>query len=191
MKTKRPTLIALAGMPGAGKSTFVSAIGRKWNLPVWYAGQPLLDECRRRGCPPTYANRMKAGQALGLFDPKQPLKFIAHSYAAMRQAHPLPATVVFDSVRTLEELSFLRDREPEVILVAVLLGRGERHRRLHRRDGSSWRAIRDRDLAEVGAAEIYGRRFNVGPLIALADCYYVTPPDEAGATDPNLPDLKI
>jgi dephospho-CoA kinase len=168
--------MAVTGMPGAGKSTFTTVASQCLGIPTWYVGQPLLDECNRRGLPPTYANRMDMGRCLGLFDDSAPLKFIERSYAAMRAQHPEPLPVIFDAVRSLGELEFLKRQEESVVLVAVLLSRAERHRRLIRRDNSSPIAVQQRDQIESGTRVAGSRQLGVGQLIALAD-YYILPPD--------------
>ena len=127
-------IIALCGMPGSGKSTFKELAHQCFGLPSWYVGQPLVDACLKAGIEPTYSNRMKTGSTSGLFDTSDPLKFIKYSLQQMKTRHPHATAMVLDSVRSINELQFLRSTEREVALVAVILGRPERVRRLVRRD---------------------------------------------------------
>jgi dephospho-CoA kinase len=173
MHPSQPTIIALTGMPGAGKSTFAKAACPQLGVPSWYIGQPLLEECSRRELQPTYANRMDMGHRLGLFDEADPLKFIAHSYAAMRTTYPHPLLVIFDSVRSPGELEFLKSKNGSVILVAILMGQGERFRRLAKRDSLPLEFVQSRDQMESGIAAANPRKLSVGQLIAIADHYIV------------------
>jgi len=173
-------IIALCGMPGAGKSTFKD-LARQLGVPSWYVGQPLLELCQCNGVEPTYANRMAAGSTSGLFDPADPLKFIKHSLLQMRMRHPGASAIVFDSVRSLAELQFLRATQEQVALVAVLLGRAERTRRLARRDAAAVEQAEARDQMEIGLDDPFHRAFGVGQLIAMADDYVLTPARDAQA----------
>jgi hypothetical protein len=170
------TILAVTGMPGAGKSTFTKTASQRMGIPSWYAGQPLMEECTRWGLAPTYANRMSMGRRMGLFSKDAPLRFMEHSYTAMRAQHPYPHPVIFDAVRSLDELDFLRREGESVILVAVLLGRAERLRRLTDRDHSSPSVVWQRDQLESGTTASNHRHLAVGQLIALAD-HYILPPD--------------
>jgi AAA domain len=168
-------LIALCGMPGAGKTTFKELAHRLYGLPSWYIGQPLVDACIASGLEPTYANRMEIGSKLGLFDPSNPLKFIRFSLHEMEVRHPDASVVVFDSVRSVDELQVLCSFEAQTSLVAVILGRAERTRRLRHRDHVPMDQIETRDRMEIGLCDPFHRHLNVGQLIAIADHYVLTP----------------
>ena len=178
-------IIALCGMPGAGKSTFKD-LARQLGVPSWYVGQPLVELCQRNGVEPTYANRMAAGLTSGLFDPADPLKFIQYSLLQMRARHPGATAIIFDSVRSLAELEFLRSVQEDVALVAVLLGRAERIRRLVRRDAAPAEQVEARDRTEIGLCDPFHRSLGVGQLIAMADSYVLTPADDAQAPSVTL-----
>lgn len=190
MKTNNPSIIAITGMPGAGKSTQGKSLALSTGFPVWYIGQPLLNECARQGLPATYANRMEMGRQMALFDESAPLKFISHSFAEMRKQFPYPKPVIFDAVRTISELEFLKDQCESVVLVAVLLGRDERIRRLTQRDGVSAEFALSRDQMEIGMTSTHGRKLSVGPVIAIADCYIHSTSRNAEASIPaDIADL--
>jgi dephospho-CoA kinase len=190
MNSIQPTIIAITGMPGAGKSTFAKAASQQMDIRTWYVGQPLLDECARRGLPPAYANRMDMGHRLGLFDSADPLKFIAHSYSAMRAAHHHPQPVIFDSVRSLAELEFLKSKNESVILVALLQGQAERTRRLAKRDNLPLEFVQRRDQMESGVSTTNDRHFSVGQLLALAD-HYVLSPNSDNQDSPTLENGRL
>ncbi|MGD0816694.1 MAG: AAA family ATPase [Verrucomicrobiota bacterium] len=167
-------IIALCGMPGAGKSTFKD-VARQLGVPSWYIGQPLVDLCRRAGVEATYVNRMAAGSTSGLFDVSDPLKFLAYSLRQMKAAYPDANAVVFDSVRSLDEVQFLRSGADEVTVIAVVLARTERLQRLVRRDGLPLGQVEQRDRMEIGLCDLFHRGFGVGQIIAMADDYVLTP----------------
>jgi len=178
-------IIALCGMPGAGKSTF-KELARHLGVPSWYVGQPLVELCQRNGVEPTYANRMAAGSTSGLFDPANPMKFIQYSLLQMSTRHPGATAIIFDSVRSLAELQFLRSAQEDVALVAVLLGRAERIRRLVRRDAAPAEQVEARDRMEIGLCDPFHRSMGVGQLIAMADYYVLTPADDTQAPSVTL-----
>lgn len=168
------TLIALCGMPGSGKSTVSQHAMAKWRIPTYYAGQILVDECRRQGIVPSYKNVMQMGEKVGLFLLNDQLKFLSASYEDMRERFPAPRLVIFDSLRSIEELDYVRQFE-NVMLIGVVLDRDERYRRLRRRDGVTDGRIGERDLMELGYRQDFQRKLDVGHLLASADYYILTP----------------
>lgn len=172
-------IIALCGMPGSGKTTVKQLAQKHFGLPSWYIGQPLVDACLSAGLEPTYANRMEAGASLGLFESGDPLKFIKYSTRLMTGRYPNAPALIFDSVRSLPELQFIQSSDQQLALVAVILGRPERHRRLVRRDGLEVSQVEARDCMEIGLTDPFMRALDVGRLIAIADYYILTPSDDA------------
>jgi dephospho-CoA kinase len=167
-------LIAVCGMPGCGKSSLCEYAESRWMIPAYKIEQLLIDECQKRGVELCRENKRRLGKALGFHDTNQSTKFIEASYKYMRAKYAKPKLVIFDSIRSIEELTYLRLQE-EVVLVGVCLDKEERYKRLQERSGMTKEEIQRRDLLELGLRNDYQKKFNVGYLLGVSDYHIVTP----------------
>jgi len=154
-------VIALVGMPGAGKSEAASYLEKK-GIPFIRFGDLTDEVVRRMGLPLTSENEQTVRENL-----RQELGMAAYAMKArpkidlLLQNHPV---VGLNGLRSWEEYLFLKKIYKKLVLVAIYADAHIRHERL------AARAIRPfsfeqatlRDVAEL-------EKLNMGGPIAIAD----------------------
>jgi dephospho-CoA kinase len=155
---KRPKIIAIVGMPGAGKA-IVSKAACSRRIPVLVCGDVVREETKKRGLPPTPENTGKVMLSIRQEDgpavvAKRLIPKITSSGAPL---------VVVEGVRSMAEVEELR-RNHTVVIVAVHASPKTRYERLAARgrsdDPKSWEEFAERDGRELGVG--------IGNVIALA-----------------------
>ena len=152
-------VIAMSGMPGAGKGV-ASQAGKQLGFDVFVLGDVIREETERRGLDPTPQNmgavmldiRAKEGPAVVA---KRLLTKIEQSKAS---------TVIIEGVRSLHEVNEIRTKY-EVIPLAIHASPKTRFQRLLSRnrsdDPKTWETFQERDFRELDVG--------LGHVLALAD----------------------
>jgi dephospho-CoA kinase len=160
-------IIALVGMPGAGKSTAVEILIQQYRLPYVYFGGLTLEEVRRQGLPETQESEKKVRQEL-----RAKYGMSAYAQLSLPKIQEILKThdsMFIDGLYSWSEYVLLRQSSlGEVILLAVISKRKNRYERLAKRPVRplTRQEAEDRDFSEICNLE-------KGGPIALCD-YYLT-----------------
>ncbi|MFI5449062.1 MAG: AAA family ATPase [Candidatus Bathyarchaeia archaeon] len=152
-------VIAISGMPGAGKGV-ASEAGKSLGFEVFVLGDVIREETERRGIEPTPKNM---GNVM--------LELRANEGVAVVAKRLLPkiesarsSTVIVEGVRSMHELQELQSKY-EAITVAIHASPKTRFQRLLSRkrsdDPKTWEVFFERDSRELNVG--------LGHVIALAD----------------------
>ena len=152
-------IVAITGMPGAGKSTATAALVQEgWKQVVM--GDVIRAETERRGLEPTAKNTGDVMRALR--NESGPEAVAELSLESMRKAGA--ERVVVDGIRSMAEVKAFR-RQARVLLVAVLASPSRRFELLRERgrsdDPMTYEMFEERDRRELDVG--------IGESIALAD----------------------
>jgi len=152
-------IVAITGMPGAGKSTAAEAlVKRGWTRVVM--GDVIRAETRRRGLEPSAKNTGEVMKSLR--------KEMGEAAVAQLSLETIAKTgaerIVVDGIRSMTEVDAFKKRA-SVILVAVEASPERRYELLRERgradDPLTLEMFKERDLRELGVG--------IGEVIALAD----------------------
>lgn len=152
-------IVAITGMPGAGKSTAAQAlVAQGWNGVVM--GDAIREETKRRGLPPDEKN---TGEVMRDLRKKHGDSAVAElCMKTIKESRN--ERVVVDGIRSTAEVETFR-RSAEVLLVAVHASRARRFTLLKERgrsdDPLSYEMFMRRDQREL--------EIGIGNAIALAD----------------------
>ncbi len=153
-------VIALTGMPGAGKSVMAN-VARKMGLQVISMGDVVREEAKKRGIPPTPENLGKIMIELRKkYGPEIIAKRCANKIMKLNNR-----IVVIDGVRSLFEIEEFKKVSSKVIIIAIHASPKTRFKRLKERgrsdDPKNWMEFHERDFREL--------KVGIGNVIALAD----------------------
>lgn len=154
-------VLALVGMPGAGKSEVASYLAEK-GFPFVRFGQITEDEVRRRGLPLTQANEQLVREAI-----RREEGMGAYAVRAKPQIEELlkdHSTIVIDGLYSWEEFLILRGEFPGLVLIHIFAEPKIRYERLVKRPT---RPLPIEEGFARDKAELEG--LNKGGPIALAD----------------------
>lgn len=162
MEAEETLLLLITGMPGAGKSTVLSAIA-EYGYPVLFMGDVIREEVEKLGLSPTPEN---VGRIAVELRRREGVRAVAERcIPKLRKIRTKSCIVIVDGVRSLEEVEAFREEFRDILLVAVHASPQTRFRRFLERnrsdDPESWAVFRDRDLRELD--------FGIGGAIAMAD----------------------
>lgn len=155
------TLIAIVGMPGAGKS-LVADFFRKKGIPVLRFGDQTDIGLKELGLPLNEKNermyREKIRKELGMI--AMAIKIEPRILSAVKEH----STVVLDGLYSWEEYTYLVQKFPQLQLLCVYAPPETRYRRLSQRPVRplDHDTARSRDIAEI-------EHLNKGGPIAIAD----------------------
>lgn len=156
---QRRKVIAIVGMPGAGKD-LVSKTATSRGIPVLVCGDIIREETERRGLQPTPENM---GDVMLALRREEGLAVVAEKLIPKIESSSSPVVVV-EGVRSMAEVEALR-RNHNVAIVAVHASPKTRYERLTLRgrgdDPKNWQEFVERDSRELGVG--------IGNVIALAE----------------------
>ena len=160
-KTSQKLILALVGMPGAGKTEASSYLQKK-GIPFVRFGQITEDEVARLGLKPTQENERFAREKI-----RKEEGMGAYAVRAKPKIDELLNTngvLVIDGLYSWEEYTLLKKEFPELLLIHIYGEPQKRYERLLKRpirrlpEGE----LRLRDIAEL-------EKLNKGGPIAIAD----------------------
>jgi len=162
MQSKKK-VIALSGMPGAGKGV-ASQAAKQLGLEVLVLGDVIREETQRRGLEPTPKNM---GNVMLQVRANEGPAVVAKRLLPKVEASPSPLVIV-EGVRSQDELRELKSKF-EVVTVAIHASPKTRFQRLLSRgrsdDPKTWDTFYERDNRELNVG--------LGHVIALADVVLV------------------
>lgn len=156
------TILAIVGMPGAGKSEATSYLQKK-GFPFIRFGQLTDEGVAEMGLPLTPDNerlfREKIREELGMA--AYAIKAKPKIVSMLEQSNDV---IVIDGLRSWEEFLLLKDAFPQLSVVHIYAEPVVRYARLLKREVRSApvEKSRERDIAEL-------EKLNMGGAIALAD----------------------
>lgn len=159
LSAAKPLIVAVTGMPGAGKSTAtIGLVEKGWNLVVM--GDVIREETRRRGLEPNATN---TGEVMRLLRKERGQAAVADlCLEAIKESGA--SKVVVDGIRSMVEVETFRKEGP-VLLVAILASPHRRFELLKERgrndDPLTLEMFSERDRRELDVG--------IGDAIALAD----------------------
>ena len=157
--TARRTVLAIVGMPGAGKS-LASSAGRRSRIRVFVSGDVIRSEARRRGI---RFSRKSLGQLMLKIRKEEGMGAVAKRLIpSIEKVSDL--VMIYEGARNVEEIEELR-RKYRVVIIGIHASPQTRFRRLLRRRRSdrphNWKDFVERDDRELTVG--------IGKIIALAD----------------------
>jgi len=163
MQTERKRVIAISGMPGAGKGV-AAAAAKQLGIHVLVLGDVIREETERRRLEP---NPKNVGEVM-----LQVRREEGPAAVANRLLHKLDAlgasTVVIEGIRSLNELEVLQSKF-DVVTIAIHASPKTRFGRLLSRgrsdDPKTWDVFHERDTREL--------EVGLGEVVALADMILV------------------
>ncbi len=146
--TAEKLVVALAGMPGSGKSLVV-VTAKESGYDAVLMGDVIREEARKRGVEPDAKNIGKIMLELRQTEGK--------AVIAKRCVPKIVSTagqrVIVDGVRSLDEVDEFRKHFPKLVLMAVHASPETRFMRLYSRrrsdDADDWEVFRERDVREL------------------------------------------
>jgi|SRR5581483_566075 len=160
MKSK---LLAIVGMPGAGKSEVIKTLGNR-GIPCIRFGEQTDVGLREKGLPITPENEQRYREAI-----RKELGMAAYAIKAeekIKHMLSILQVVAIDGLYSWEEYLYIKERFPQLFVVAVIAEPEVRYTRLKNR---SVRPFSPEEAAKRDIAEIENLH-KAGP-IAIADYF--------------------
>jgi adenylate kinase len=160
-KEKRKAIIALVGMPGAGKTDAATYLKEK-GLPVITFGKIINDYIEKNHLPHDEKNHQQLRVALRKKYGQEAMAVL--NSEKIKKALKKNLIVVIDGMRSWEEYEYLKKHFPKVkiFIVALFADKEMRYRRISERKHRSKLYGQLRDINELIST-------NMGPTIAYAD----------------------
>jgi len=163
-------VLALAGMPGSGKSLVVD-MARESGFDSVLMGDVVREEARRRGVEPDAINigniMLELRQTEG--------KAVIARRCVPKIVSTTSQKVIVDGIRSLDEVEEFKRHFSKLVLMAVHASPETRFTRLfHRRrsdDAADWEVFHKRDMRELSVG--------LGNAMAMAECVVINE-DPAG-----------
>lgn len=170
-------IIALVGMPGAGKGTCTTYISEKYGVPVIHFGNMVYEEVQRRGLDNVKDEKFVREDMRKQDGPAVLAKHVARK--AQSEIEKGAQGIVLDGLYSWSEYKYLRSIfGDDLIMIAVAAPRALRYKRVADRKDShrqyTVEQVEERDIAEIENLE-------KGGPIAFADYTLVN-----GGTQENL-----
>ena len=168
------TIIAIVGMPGAGKTEASEYLAKK-GFQFIRLGQITLDEVKKRGLKPTEANERPIREELRK----------KHGMAAFALLNFLKidkllkkGDVVIDGLYSWEEYLAFKEKYPDIIILSIYASPKTRYARLGKRkwDAQKDPKMKNRSFTEKESAsrdKAQLENLHTGPPIAMADFTFV------------------
>jgi len=164
----KPRVVAIAGMPGAGKSV-VSRVAQSRGIPILVCGDVIREEAMRRGLQPTPGNM---AEVMLTIRQQEGAGVVAERLIPRIECSDSPFVVV-EGVRSMAEVNALRKRSGVTIL-GVHASPKTRYERLRARgrtdDPENWEEFQKRDMRELNVG--------IGDVISLADRMLINESEE-------------
>jgi dephospho-CoA kinase len=158
--TPEKLVVAVAGMPGSGKSLAVKA-ARERGYDIVVMGDVVREEARKRGLDPNPEN---IGRIMLDLRQKEGESIIAKR-CIPRIENAEKQKVFVDGIRSLSEVEEFKKHFPKFSLIAVHASPQTRFKRLYSRrrsdDAADWKVFQERDTRELGVG--------LGNAIAMAE----------------------
>ncbi|MFC1627104.1 AAA family ATPase [Patescibacteria group bacterium] len=159
--TKQKTIIALVGMPGAGKSTCAEHLSKK-NIPILRFGDQTDIGLKELGLPLNEKNEQKYRE-----DIRKELGMAAMAIKIeprAKKALQASDVVVLDGLYSWDEYTYLKEKFPNLYLICIYARPYIRYKRLASRKirPLTLEEARSRDIAEI-------ENLKKGGPIAIAD----------------------
>jgi dephospho-CoA kinase len=156
---RRPLIVGITGMPGAGKTTAAGHLARM-NYDIVSMGDVIREEVRRRGLKPGLESQLKVMELVrGEYGPAALAVLLEDRIRSIAGR-----AVVIDGIRSPEEIAHLRGLG-RVMVLAVHASPARRFEYLKARgrhdDPHTWEEFHSRDSAELA--------LRIGDVIAMAD----------------------
>uniref|UniRef100_A0A7J3ZIU2 Dephospho-CoA kinase n=1 Tax=Fervidicoccus fontis TaxID=683846 RepID=A0A7J3ZIU2_9CREN len=162
--SSRRLLVAIAGLPGSGKSMVARVLG-DIGLKVYVMGDVVRRELERLGLEETVENLVRVALEIRR---KHGMGGVAElMLRALESEKSWP--IVIDGIRSVEELKVFSRITDCIRVVAVHASPHTRYKRLRARgrpgDPGSWKEFVQRDVLEI--------KLGIGNVIALADIVFI------------------
>lgn len=158
--TVNKLVLALAGMPGSGKSLVVN-IAREKGYDIITMGDIVREETKRRGLELTSEN---AGTVMLDLRQKEGPDVIAKRCLPKIAATNTPR-ILIDGIRSLDEVTEFQKHYPKLAFIAIHASPQTRFNRLYKRgrpdDAKNWQTFHERDTRELTVG--------LGNAIAMAE----------------------
>ncbi len=162
-----PTILAVVGLAGTGKSEATRLLVQKYGYSAVYFGGVVVDEVQRRGLPLLPANERAVREELRAAEGMDAIA--ARSIQPIRERLDRGENVVIDGLYSTAELSRLRaESDWDVVTLAVHAPRWLRKKRLRTRPA---RPLTSKEVDERDWFEL--RNLDKAPPIVLADLHVV------------------
>jgi dephospho-CoA kinase len=158
-------IIAFIGMPGAGKSLAIETL-KEEGIPVIHLRPVVEEECKRRGLP---VNNRTLREVATDLRKKHGRDVVVQRAILKIDAAYKQGSVAVDSLKSPEEVNFLRKRGYDVALIAVHASPLTRFERIKER-GEKWDP---KELDEFNWRDQVELKWGLGNLIAQADTMLV------------------
>ncbi|MEK7097008.1 MAG: nucleoside monophosphate kinase [Patescibacteria group bacterium] len=160
-KRKQKTIIALAGLPGAGKTDAANYFQKK-NLPTISFGKIINDIINKKNLPHNEENHKIVREEIRNKYGKEALAFL--NKEKIEDALKNNSIIVVEGMRSWEEYLYLKKEFSEVKLtiLCIYTDKHLRYKRISKRNNRSEHYGEERDINEIVG-------INMGPTIAYAD----------------------
>lgn len=162
-KTQKKIILAIVGLPGAGKTTAAQYLSKNKKVPIVRFGDVVNKYIDEHGLAHTREVHTRTWKQLRK---KHGMKaFAILNELNIKNALKDNDMVIVDGMRSWEEYLYLKKRFPDVRLyiVAIFTDKKERYKRSSKRTYRSKLYGPERDMDEL-----FGT--NMGPTITMADC---------------------
>jgi len=161
-------VIAVAGMPGSGKSVVMN-VALQNGYEAVIMGDEVREEAKRRNLQPTPENVGKIMLELR----RNEGEAVIAKRCVLKIEKVASQKVVVDGIRSLNEVEEFKEHFKAFTLIAIHSSPETRFKRLHNRqrsdDPQDWRIFQERDLRELGVG--------LGNAIAMAEYIVVNEGD--------------
>jgi len=153
-------VVALAGMPGSGKSLVIN-VAKEDNYGIIVMGDEVREEAKKRGMPPTPENLGRIMLELRRLEGEAAIA----RRCILKIEKEEKQKIIVDGVRSLKEVEEFKKHFPKFTLIAIHSSPETRFKRLYNRqrsdDPKNWEIFHERDMRELSVG--------LGNAIAMAE----------------------
>jgi dephospho-CoA kinase len=163
-------VMALAGMPGSGKSVVVN-VAKENGYSIIVMGDEVRSEAKKRGLQPTPKNLGKIMLELRQLEGEAAIAKRCIPKIERQEKHK----ILVDGIRSLNEVKEFKKHFPKFTLIAIQSSPETRFKRLYRRqrsdDPKNWKIFHERDKRELSVG--------LGEAITMAEYKIVNEGEKA------------